>query len=103
MSNRSQSQVKRRMREAFSTVSTPLVSSRRQAQRDRLADIGDQARVLVRTLTIDQTLAQLPTTSRASLYRAIKLSKARDWALTGQAPDMADPVYGELTADPLLS
>jgi len=47
---------------------------RRQATRDMLALIGDKARILVRTHTVRETLALLPGISRATLYRAMRLS-----------------------------
>jgi hypothetical protein len=47
---------------------------RKQAKRYALAAIGDRARILVQTHTIKDTLALLPGISRATLYRAMRLS-----------------------------
>lgn len=47
---------------------------RRQAQRDALIAVGHEARELVKTLTINECLALYPKLSRATLYRAMRLS-----------------------------
>lgn len=51
---------------------------RRQARRDTLTAIGDEARELVKRYTIEQVLGVYPDLSRATLYRAINLSIDRE-------------------------
>ena len=46
---------------------------RRQSQRDALAALGARALELVKTHTINETLALLPGVSRATLYRAMRV------------------------------
>ena len=49
-------------------------SFRRKAQRATLAALGHKARELVKSHTINETLALMPELSRATLYRAMNLS-----------------------------
>lgn len=71
----------------------PKPINRRQAQRDALTAIGDEARELVKVHTINQVLSVFPGRSRATLYRAMRLSVDKEAkALSNATRAARDPL-----------